>query len=318
MNTAQNRSVIVPLFYDGRFLIVFTGLVLIFSGLFVIVQSFTGHFLPHDVNYLGMDAQRLSAYFSGRVTNFMFHDRVAFGGSIIAVGIIYMWLADFPLKNGQAWAWWILLLSGTIGFGSFLTYLGYGYLDKWHGIATLLLLPFYITGIVRSRTLITNNKSIKDLWKPVNKPGFGSGWQFGLLLLQFTGIGLFLGGLSIMFIGMSTVFVPQDLDYIGIVSCGPLNTVNEQLIPLIAHDRACFGGGVATIGLIVFFTVRRAEEKRSMWEILFLSINTGFMAALGIHFYIGYINLVHIAPAIVGYSIALLGLGLTFKKCMLE
>jgi hypothetical protein len=130
MNPAPNRSVFVPLFYDGRFLIVFTGLVLVFSGLFVIVQSFTGHFLPHDVQYLGMGAQRLSTYKSGRITNFMFHDRVAFGGSIMAVGGIYMWLAEFPLKNGRAWAWWILLFSGSIGFGSFLTYLGYGYLDN--------------------------------------------------------------------------------------------------------------------------------------------------------------------------------------------
>jgi len=316
MHTEKDRSIFIPLFYNGKFLILFTGMVLIFSGLFVIVQSLTGNFLPHDTGYLGMDAQHLSAYYSGRVTNFMFHDRVAFGGSIIAVGAMYMWLAEFPLQHGKAWAWWVLLFSGIVGFGSFLTYLGYGYLDRWHGMATLLLLPFYVTGMMRSAIWIKPAGQLKDLWKLVNKPGFANSYQFGLLLLQFTGVGLLAGGLTIMGIGMSTVFVPQDLQYIGIVDCSPLNGVNHQLIPLIAHDRACFGGGVATIGLMVFFIVRRAEERRSMWETLFFAINIGFAAALGIHFYIGYVNLLHIAPAIAGYVIALVGLALTFKKCM--
>jgi hypothetical protein len=316
MNKPADKSILYPLFYDGRFLLVFTGLVLLFSGLFVIVQSLSGHFLPHDVQYLEMDAERLSAYYGGRITAFMFHDRVAFGGSIIAVGMIYMWLAEFPLRNGQAWAWWILLCSGIIGFGSFLTYLGYGYLDRWHGIATLLLLPFYVLGLLRSRRLIRGESGIRDLGKKVNKAGFQTATAVGFLLLQFTGIGMLLGGLSIMAIGITSVFVPQDLEFIGIVGCSPLTVVNKQLIPLIAHDRACFGGGVATIGLIVFFTARRAEEKKSMWEVLFLSINTGFAAALGVHFYIGYTDALHIAPAFAGWCIALLGLALTFKDCM--
>lgn len=317
MNCNDTRSIWHPLFFDGRFLIVLTGLVLIFSGLFVITQSFSGHFLPHDVQYLGMDAERLSLYYGGRITAFMFHDRVAFGGSIIAVGMIYMWLAEFPLKQGKAWAWWILLLSGIIGFGSFLTYLGYGYLDRWHGVATLLLLPVFIIGLYRSWSLIaTGEKGWGDLFYVANKAGINNKTAFGFLLLRFTGLGMLAGGLSIMMIGMTSVFVPQDLAFIGVASCGPLTVVNKQLIPLIAHDRACFGGGVATIGLILFFTVRRADEKRSMWEVIFLSVNVGFATALGIHFYIGYTNFIHILPAILGWLIALTGLGLTYSDCM--
>jgi hypothetical protein len=119
-----------------------------------------------------------------------------------------------------------------------------------------------------------------------------------------------------MYIGITDVFVPQDLGYMGVVSCGNISEVNENLVPLIAHDRACFGGGLATIGLILFFTVRRAEELKSMWETLFLALNAGFLCAIGIHFYINYTDLTHLAPAIMGYLIALIGLGLTFKKCM--
>jgi hypothetical protein len=88
------------------------------------------------------------------------------------------------------------------------------------------------------------------------------------------------------------------------------------LVPLIAHDRACFGGGVATIGLIIFFTVRRAEERKSMWEILLVSINTGFLSAIGIHYYIGYTNLLHLSPALAGYFFGIMGLLFTYRRCM--
>ncbi|HEX6333108.1 MAG TPA: hypothetical protein VFZ78_02715 [Flavisolibacter sp.] len=315
MNAHQNRSIAIPLFYDGRFLVVFTGMVLIFSGVFVIIQSFTGHFLPHDTVYLGMDAERLSLYYGGRITRFMFHDRVAFGGSLMAVGILYMWLAEFPLRQGQAWAWWILLISGIIGFGSFLTYLGYGYLDEWHGVATLLLLPFFAVGMIRSWRLLEGG-SLGDLLKMVNRPGFHNSHQFGILLLLFTGAGMFAAGMTIMIVGMTSILVPQDMEFIGIASCSTLNGVSEKLLPLIAHDRACFGGGVATIGLMIFFIVRRAEETRSMWETIFLTVNTGFAAAIGIHFYIGYTIPIHIAPAIMGYLIALAGLACTYRRFM--
>ena len=33
-----------------------------------------------------------------------------------------MWLAEFPMKDGETWAWWTLLASGLAGFGNFLTF----------------------------------------------------------------------------------------------------------------------------------------------------------------------------------------------------
>ena len=61
-----------------------------------------------------------------------FHDRVSFGGTLIAIGVLYLWLLEFPLRRGEEWAWWTLLLSGCLGFSSFFAYLIYGYLDLWH------------------------------------------------------------------------------------------------------------------------------------------------------------------------------------------
>src|SRR5687768_17026085 len=121
---ADNRSLLHPLLSDGRPLLLFTGLALVLSGLFALFLSITGHFLPHDVKFLGMTEGDLCAINQCRIVHFMFHDRVSFGGVLIAIGSLYMWLAEFPLKSREPWAWWTLLLSGIVGFASFLTYLG--------------------------------------------------------------------------------------------------------------------------------------------------------------------------------------------------
>lgn len=298
---------------DGRFLLIFTGLILVLSGTFVIVQSITGHFLPHDVSYLGLDADQLSIFNNGTITKFMFHDRISFGGSIVAVGFLYMWLAEFPLKNKEAWAWYLFLFSGVLGFGSFLTYLGYGYLDSWHGIATVLLMPFFITGLVRSYKLINDNASIKDLFILKEKISIRSVYGIGKLSLLFSSIGMLLAGLTIMTVGMTTIFVPQDLAYMDITVCG-IEKINSNLKPLIAHDRAAFGGGLATIGLMYFFIVRRADPTINLWQIILVSMTVGFSTAIGVHFVIGYTDVTHLLPAYFGAFTSMMGLALTFKK----
>ncbi len=42
---------------------------------------------------------------------------------------------------------------------------------------------------------------------------------------------------------MTCVFVPQDLTFLGF-QIGELQALNPRLVPLIAHDRAGFGGTV--------------------------------------------------------------------------
>jgi hypothetical protein len=279
----------------------------------VIVQSLTGHFLPHDVSYLGLDATQLSVFNNGTITKFMFHDRISFGGSIMAVGFLYMWLAEFPLKNREAWAWYLFLFSGIVGFGSFLTYLGYGYLDSWHGTATILLLPFYTTGLVRSFALVKKDASVKDVFLQKEKMSIKSGYGIGKLFLLFSSVGMLLAGLTIMTVGMTTIFVPQDLVYMDITVCG-IEKINANLKPLIAHDRAAFGGGLATIGLLYFFIVRRADPTINLWQIIAVSMAVGFSTAIGVHFMIGYTDVTHLLPAYFGSITSVVGLLLTYKK----
>src|SRR5688572_4579697 len=132
------RGLVRELIDDGRPLLMLTAVMLLLSGVFAIFLSIRREFLPHDVAYLGMTAEALCGIADCRIVRFMFHDRVAFGGTLISIATLYLWLAAFPLREGHAWAWWAFVASGVLGFGSFLAYLGYGYFDSWHGAASLV------------------------------------------------------------------------------------------------------------------------------------------------------------------------------------
>jgi hypothetical protein len=310
--TPDNRGIFEALIGDGRPLLLFTGLALILSGGFAIFIAATGHFLPQDTQFLGMTVTQLCALHQCKVVHFMMHDRVAWGGSLIAVGSLYMWLAEFPLRQKESWAWWVFVVTGLVGFGSFLAYLGYGYLDTWHGAATLLLLPAFIGGLVRSYFTLAKPLSINSLWKPSVKPRWSSAFGIGRALLLMTALGMIAGGLTIMIFGMTRVFVPQDLTYMG-VRADDLHAINPRLVPLIAHDRAGFGGGIATCGILVLFCLWCGKPSRNLWQILLFAGATGFSTAIGIHPIVGYNDLVHLAPAILGALIFTVGIILSFK-----
>lgn len=314
-NAATNRGLFAALVDDGRPLLKLTGIALIFSGLFAFFLGATGHFLPHDIAYLGMTAEQLRAISDSRLVYFMIHDRVSFGGSILGVGTLYLWLAEFPLRAGQAWAWWTLLISGIIGFLSFLAYFGYGYLDSWHGIATLVLLPIFLVGIYKSRALVRHSQLSSAFDAPQSPTGFKSAFGFGRLLLLITAFCLVLGGLIITTVGMTTVFVPQDLEYMRVDSSA-LQTANPRLIPLIAHDRAGFGGGVCCCGVTMFLCVLYGAPSRALWQALLITGAAGFGSAIGVHFPIGYTSFIHLAPAYLGALMFAGGMLLIFSKMM--
>ena len=312
---SDNRGLFQALIGDGRPLLTVTGLSLILSGCFALFLSASKQFLPHDVQFLGMTAEQLCGIQRCRVVSFMFHDRVAFGGALIAIGILYAWLAEFPLRQREAWAWWLFILSGISGFGSFLAYLGYGYLDTWHGLASLSLLFFVVVGLKKSRRILEKPLGINSLLRPGSKIRWSTAFGVGRVLLLATAIGMFIGGLTVMIFGMTQVFVPQDLSFIGMTR-SELQNISTRLIPLIAHDRAGFGGAICTAGIIVFFCVWCGRPSRSLWEALCLSGLVGFGAAIGIHPIVGYDDLFHLAPAIVGLIMFVAGLVLCWRPML--
>jgi hypothetical protein len=314
MNAANqdDRGLFAALIGDGRPLLSLTGLLLILSGFFALFQSATRHFLPHDVAFLGMTPEQLCAINECRIVHFMIHDRVSFAGSLIAIGTLYLWLAEFPLRQRQAWAWWLFAVSGVLGFGSFLLYLGYGYLDTWHGVATLALLPCFGVGLVKTHSMLAQQHTVRSLVRPSEPVCWTSPYGIGRLCLLATAIGLSLGGLIIMFVGVTTVFVPQDLKYMGI-AVEQLQALNPRLLPLIAHDRAGFGGGVCCCGVTMFFCAWCGRPSRSLWQALLVTGTVGFGTAIGVHPTIGYTDFVHLAPAYLGAGLFVAGVSLTFR-----
>jgi len=297
MKMDDERGLFRELLGDGRPALSLTAVVLLFSGAFAIFLSFRREFLPHDVAYLGMSAAEVCRIADCRVVRFMFHDRVAFGGTLIAVAILYFWLAAFPLRDGAVWAWWAFLASGVLGFGSFLTYLGFGYLDVWHATATLLLLPTFAVGLVMSKRLATRETS-PWVWTAEGRtaPSRMRVGRFGLLA---TGAGITLAGLVILYIGVTDVFVIEDLGFMG-VTRQALDAVNPRLVPLIAHDRAGFGGGLASVGALLLLCGVYARPSRSFHQAIVLSGTAGFGCGIATHFVEGYVNPMHLAPAIAG------------------
>ena len=300
--SAEDNSLLQTLLADGRPLLLLTGLALVLVGGFAIFLGVTGHFLPHDEQYLGMEAAQLCAYDDCRIVHFMIHDRVAFGGALIAVGLLYLWLVEFPLRAGESWAWWGLALSGSSGFLSFLSWLRYGYLDTWHGLATLCLLPCFVLGMIRSYQSIQPG-SLRFTFQSHQHALFTMD-RWALLL---TVIGLISAGIVILIGGSTRVFVPQDLHFMQL-RVDDLNTISPRLVPLIAHDRAGFGGAILSTGIAMGFCVWFGRISRSLRQILFLAGSAGFGCAIGTHFEVGYINWVHLAPALLGAGVFYAGL----------
>lgn len=290
----EQKGFFAVLIGDGRALFKLFALALIGSGAFVLFQAATGHFLPQDTAYLGMDAKQLCTLHGCRILHFMIHDRVSFGGVLLAIGVMYLWLAEFPLKRREAWAWWAFLISGTAGFLSFLAYLGYGYLDTWHGASTLVLLPLFIFALIRTRHL----KQEKLTRAPFDR---------GRFMLFLATIGITAGGLIIMTVGMTRVFVPQDLEFMG-TTVSDIRAINDHLVPLIAHDRAGFGGALLSVGVAMMMAVLYGRPSRNLWQALALAGLCGFSTAIGVHPVIGYTSVSHVGPAVAGALLYAAGL----------
>jgi len=293
---------------DGRSLLALVALGLMLSGIFALFLSVTGTFLPHDVAFLGMEPGALCSLHQCRVVHFIFHDRVSFGGVLMAIGVLYLWLLAFPLRLGEAWAWWTILLSGSVGFLSFLTYLIYGYLDSWHAVATAALLPLFVAGIWKTRSLLPAQwESWRELARPALPFVVGGRMGVGRACLLVVGGGMALAGATIAILGSTIVFVPQDIVYFGFTSA-ELNAINPHLIPLIAHDRAGFGGGLTCCGVMVMFLVWKARPSLALWQALLAGGIFGFGCAIGVHYPMGYLSASHLAPAWIGAAIYAVGI----------
>lgn len=290
---ADDRSLLNVAVGDGRPLLVAVAASLVFAGGFVIYLAVTRQLLPHDLAYLDMSANQLDRIADGRLVDFMVHDRVSWGGTLVAIGVLYVWLIEFPLAAGEIWAWWMITVSGAVGFVSFTSYLAVGYLDTWHGIGTLCLLPVFWVGIA-----LTRPRPMR--WSMTLRPAWWGPPRdiIGRVLVVASGSGLVLAGATILTIGTTSTFVDSDLRFIG-VKRAALDDVSARLVPLVAHDRIGFAGGVIVGGLLVG-SVAWWGHGRAARQAIAIAGLVAFGAALAVHLSVGYTDLLHLAPLLVG------------------
>jgi hypothetical protein len=172
-------------------------------------------------------------------------------------------------------------------------------------VATLFLLPVFIAGLWRSRP---ESYSLREVWIE-SQDEHGQFALWGRVLLGTCAGGLILAGMTIAVFGMTTVFVPSDLRFIGL-DVGALSRISPSLIPVISHDRAGFGGGLCSIGCLLLFMARCAELNRNMVEIVAVMGGAGFGGAIGVHFAVGYLDILHLLPAFAGFFIFIVADGL--------
>ncbi|MED4784601.1 dihydroorotate dehydrogenase [Brevibacillus choshinensis] len=296
------KNLLFPAWIWGMIL----GIGMMIGGTLAWIIAATRVVLPYDERFLGMSVTELMVI-NERLLPFMSHDRISLAGTMISIGVIYYQLSRNGLRYGHHAARKILLISGSIGFSSFFLFLGYGYFDYLHAILAILLLPTFLLALraschIHLPILPAQLRNDRD-WRQA---------LWGQLFFVIIGVGLTAAGIMISLIGVTGVFVPSDLIFLC-AAPEVLQTYNERLIPLIAHDRAGFGGALVSDGIAVLLLslwgFRRGESW--LWWTLLLAGVPGFVAGIGVHFFVGYVDFIHLLPAFVAMVLFLLGLVLS-------
>lgn len=280
---------------------------MLFGSVLALGIAMTRVVLPYDEAFVGMSREEMAAL-NPRLLAFMAHDRVSLAGTMIAIGVMYLGLSLSGIRRGLHWAQKSVFLSAFTGFASFFLFLGFGYLDPFHAFVTAVLMQMLFLG-VHSRL---------GTWMPSVPPLLrgNAAWRrslWGQLLLVIHGAGLLGAGVTISVIGITEVFVAQDLEFLRTTG-ETLLAAHPRLVPLVAHDRATLGGMLLASGWVFLTPVLWGFRNGSawLWWSLLVAGVSAYSAALGIHLTVGYTSLVHLLPVFGGLGILFLGLGLSY------
>jgi hypothetical protein len=136
---------------------------------------------------------------------------------------------------------------------------------------------------------------------------------WGQLLLIIHGVALLGAGLAISAIGVTHVFVHEDLEFMQ-TGVEALLAANPRLVPLVAHDRATFGGMLLASGWVLLLPALWGYRRGSrwLWWCFLIAGLAAYAAALGVHFTVGYLSVKHLLPAFAGLALLVLGLILSY------
>jgi hypothetical protein len=195
-----------------------------------------------------------------------------------------------------------------VGFSTFFLFLGYGYLDPFHAFVTAIMFQFLMLAL-HSRL---GPPPLPDV------PQLVGDWRWrlslwGQLILIGHATAVMTAGVVISGFGVTRVFVPEDLAFMQ-TTAEALTSAHPRLKPMIAHDRATFGGQLVAVGLALLLPALWGFRPSSawLWWTQLVAVLLAYAAALGVHLAVGYTDLLHLSPVYVGAAVFLLGLGLSY------
>jgi hypothetical protein len=284
------------------------GIGMLIGGALALLIAATRVVLPYDEHFVAMTRETLETL-NARLIPFMTHDRATLAGTMVTIGVLYCALAWFGVRQGLHWALIAIEVSAFSGFASFFLFLGFGYFDPFHAFVTLVLLQLLFFGI-HSRLSPPAPQPSPDLHET-------SRWRlslWGQLMFIAQAVGFIAGGLTICYVGITTVFVPEDLMFLD-STAHELSLLNPRLLSLVAHDRASFGGMLVASGLVFLMAslwgFRRG--RRWLWWTILVAGAAGFAPAIIVHFAVGYENVWHLTPAFLGLGVFITGLALSYS-----
>lgn len=282
------------------------GLAMFFGGALALAIAGTRVVLPYDEQFVGMSYAELDAI-NPRLLPFMSHDRVTLAGTMLALGILYSGLGWHAVRRGFHWAWVAVITSALTGFLSFFLFLGFGYFEPFHAFVSTALLQLLVLGwhAPLGKRQDAREVPLMEEWR----------WrlaQWGQLLLVMESIAVLVGGLVISIVGSTSVFVPEDLEYMNTCTAD-IAAANPRLIALVAHDRATFGGMLISCGLTTLLTTLWGfgAGRRWLFTTLLYSGVVGYVCTIVVHFLVGYVDFFHLLPAYAGLLLHLIALSLS-------
>lgn len=275
---------------------------MVVGGLLALAIAGTRVVMPYDEATVGMTRDQI-VLVNERLLHFMRHDRMTLAGTMLAVGILYSALSVFGSRHGMHWAHVSIVASAFAGFASFFLFLGFGYFDPFHAFVTAVLLQLLLLAVhcdlpPESRGTqpeLSNDRAWRlSLW--------------GQLLFMVHGAVLVVAGCVIASYGITTVFVPEDLEFMK-TTAEHLHGAHPQLVPLVAHDRATFGGMLISCGVSVLLSslwgFRRGHAW--LWWALMTAGSVAYVTTILVHWHVGYSSLKHLLPAYGGLAMLVSG-----------
>jgi len=292
---------------SGWLWLLLLGLGMFVAGGVVFWVGMTRVLLPYDETFLGLGRDALSGI-NPRLIGFMRHDRITLAGTLMSIGTLYASFAWYGARNGRRWARSAVLGSGIVGFASLFLFLGFHYIDPLHVVLSASLFPLFLLGIfLPTRGRPPNGLDLDN----------DSTWRLGLAgQLLFIGLaaGLIVAGLTITTVGTTRVFVFSDLQFLQTTATA-IGSANAHLLPLIAHDRAGFGGALASDGvgllLLSLWGFRRGE--RWVWWTLLSAGTIGLAGGVFAHLVVGYLEFGHLLPLAVSGIVFIVALALAAR-----